>query len=231
VAGSYVDLVHINVIKKDPSLLKKYQILAVPGGFTYGDDIASGKILANELKFNLETSLREFIKEGKLIIGICNGFQVLVKMGILPGIGASGNISPEATLALNDSGKFIDRWVRLRRPHGKDLCVWTRGLPGDVELPIAHAEGKFIPKDSSVAELMAQKGQVVFKYCENPNGSVMDIAGICDTTGRIMGLMPHPERNVSYLQHPRWRRGRTENMGIGIKIFKNGVAYAQDQLL
>ncbi len=252
-AGAEADLVHINEIIKKKTVLDRYHILAIPGGFTYGDDVASGKILANELKFNLESKLSGFVNRGKLIIGICNGFQVLVKMGLLPSIKGKNKYDIEATLSLNDSGKFNARWVHLskrkkekvksgKRETNDDICVWTKGLSEVIYLPIAHAEGKFIPKDSKVLDALRKKGQVVFRYSDqngclkgyphNPNGSVDDIAGICDPTGRILGMMPHPERHISYLQHPNWRRNPEDKkaMGTGLGIFKNGVKFVKDNL-
>lgn len=242
-AGSAVDLVHINALIKNRSLLSEYHILAIPGGFTYGDDVASGKILANEIKFNLKEQLSGFIKKGKLVIGICNGFQVLVKMGILPNIRNGKEYNMEATLSLNDSGKFQDRWVYLSKENQKEeKCVWVRNLPNVIYVPIAHAEGKFIPKDEKVLKHLRENGQIVFRYADesgksggyphNPNGSIDDIAGVCDPTGRILGMMPHPERHTTYLQHPQWRRkGKTDSaMGVGIRIFENGVKFALNNL-
>jgi phosphoribosylformylglycinamidine synthase len=248
VAGSEVDLVHINALSRDKKKLSKYHILAIPGGFTYGDDIASGKVLANELKHAIKEHLSRFVKSGKLIIGICNGFQVLVKMGLLPDLSGKADFKIDATLSLNDSGKFEDRWVylkgsqRTKRKNDKDGCVWTCELPEVIYLPVAHAEGKFIPKDSSILSKLKENDQIVFRYVnkngsapcypENPNGSTDDIAGICDPSGRIFGLMPHPERHITYLQHPNWRRLHTKGkgMGVGRKIFENGVNFARNYL-
>jgi len=245
-AGSEVDSVHINALIKRPASLLKYHIMAIPGGFTYGDDIASGKVLANELKNSLQKEISAFISRGRLLIGICNGFQVLVKMGILPDIGKKRDFSTQATLSLNDSGRFEDRWVYLKRGDrqgaGGERCVWTKGLPEVIYVPVAHAEGKFIPKDNAALKKLQDNGQIVFRYCsrdggdpvypENPNGSADNIAGVCDPTGRIMGMMPHPERHVTYLQHPNWRRegARAEGMGIGLKMFENGVNFARKEL-
>ncbi|MFA6078671.1 MAG: phosphoribosylformylglycinamidine synthase I [Candidatus Omnitrophota bacterium] len=239
-AGATTEFVHINdlTLRKEKKL-QDYQILAVPGGFTYGDDIASGKILANELKFKLEEDLRQFIASGKLIIGICNGFQVLVKAGLLPNL--SGDFQTiDATLTLNDSARFEDRWVFLE---SIDKCVWTKGIDGTIALPIAHGEGKFIPKDKKTLDILKKEGLIVFKYAKgpgkdghhpyNPNGSVEDIAGICDKSGRIFGLMPHPERHLKASQHPSWtRRGQkgSEAPGDGFKIFKNGVDFVKKYL-
>ena len=224
IAGSVSELVHINELARGEKFLKYFQILAIPGGFTYGDDIASGKILANEIKYKLNEDLKNFINSGKLIIGICNGFQVLVKAGILPGIN-KGVI--ESTLSFNDSGSFIDKWVELE-PSGR--CVWTKGLKETIYLPIAHGEGKFIPKNRDILNQLRKNEQIIFKYADNPNGSIDDIAGICDTTGRVLGLMPHPERHILGTQHPRWTREGLKERGDGFAIFKNGVDYVKEKL-
>lgn len=223
--GAKTELVHINQLVRGERELKDYQILAIPGGFTYGDDIASGKILANELKYKLDEEVRRFIENGKLIIGICNGFQVLVKAGLLPNL--AGNFSIETTLTLNNSARFEDRWIYLKKIDSK--CVWTKGLSKErISLPIAHGEGKFVPKDETILRLLDSEGLIVFKYDPvNPNGSVEDIAGICDQTGRIFGLMPHPERYINYTQHPRWTRGEANKEGDGLAVFRSGVEYAK----
>lgn len=239
-AGASTELVHINRLSEGSRTLDDYQILAIPGGFTYGDDIASGKILANELKFAIEESLERFVRSGKLIIGICNGFQVLVKAGLLPNL--TGNFKTiESTLTLNDSNKFEDRWVRLEPVRSK--CIWTKNMNGIITLPVAHGEGKFVPKDNLVLSRLKKDGLIAFKYTgqngkradypHNPNGAVEDIAGICDPTGRILGLMPHPERHLSPYQHPEWTRLehiKNGREGDGFKIFKNGVNFAKIHL-
>lgn len=241
-AGAQVDLVHINEFTKLRRNLADYHILAIPGGFTYGDDIAAGKVLANELKYKLNAELLKFISEGKLIIGICNGFQVLVKSGILPNPGIE---TQAVTLTFNDSGKFIDNWVYLR-PAAYDLrkikCVWTKGIDRIIYLPIAHAEGKFSVADKKVLRELSKNNQIVFQYCDangrldgilaNPNGSQANIAGICDKSGRILGLMPHPERHILTQHHPHWMRLKGENKkeGDGLEILRNGVQYAKKNL-
>jgi phosphoribosylformylglycinamidine synthase len=232
--GSSAELVHVNELIRKEKSLSDYQIMAIPGGFTYGDDIASGKILASELKYKLIDDLKKFITQGKLMIGICNGFQVLVKSGILPGI----KEDKEATLTVNDSAKFEDRWIYLSKR--KTNCVWTRDLDETIYLPVAHAEGKFIPRDKQILKSLYDNGQVVFCYTDekgnsagypcNPNGSVDDIAGICDKTGKIFGLMPHPERHILPLHHPRWTRQKRKKEGDGCAIFRNGVDYAKKNL-
>ncbi len=248
--GCEVERVHINRFINGERSLAEFHILALPGGFTYGDDIAAGKILANELRFKLGGALREFIAAGKLVIGICNGFQILVKSGFLPGA-EHGPLEQDASLIINDSGQFQDRWVYLKAS-GRTQCVWTSELPGVIYLPIAHGEGKFVVRDAAVLERLKKNGQVVFRYCSaegelkgnNPNGSVENIAGICDPTGRVLGLMPHPERHMDRLQHPRWEEARgasaarekkndrqcvrpRDKGGDGMLIFRNGVEYVR----
>src|SRR3989338_4670273 len=251
--GAQARAVHINQLFDGRVCLHDAHILVIPGGVTYGDDIESGRILANELRLRLGEDLCRFIGDGKLMLGICNGFQVMVKAGILPGPldaqpekghdSSSPREEPAgaqtATLNDNDSGKFEDRWCHLKTG-GKS--VWTEGLGDVVYFPVAHAEGKFIPKDQDVLAKLRDNGQVAFRYCnpnggkpaypENPNGSVDDIAGITDKTGRILGLMPHPERPFLFSQHPCWTRLSPDSKyGHGAKIFANGVQYVKKHLL
>jgi len=233
--GSEVDLVHINQIVAQKVTLDDYQIMAIPGGFTYGDDISAGKVLANEMKYKLKEPLTQFIKKGKLIIGICNGFQVLVKAGLLPEVQLEDD-KQKVTLTNNDSGKFEDRWVYLKPVSQK--CVFTKGIEHIVYYPVAHAEGKFIPGNNEVLENLKKNDQIVFRYVNpngskpeypwNPNGSVEDIAGICDPTGRVFGLMPHPERHFHPIQHPRWTRDGLKTEADGRKIFQNAVEYIKN---
>lgn len=240
--GARVSLVHINQLLAGEHALKDYHILAIPGGFTYGDDIESGRILANELRVKLGEDLRRFVSDGKLAIGICNGFQVMVKAGLLPGPVNGGNqeaFAQKATLINNDSGKFEDRWIHLKV---EKKSVWTEGLADLIYLPIAHGEGKFVPCDESLLRELQQNNQIAFRYAacggqrpqypENPNGSVDDIAGITDLTGRILGLMPHPERHFLFIQHPQWTRfPKQGKLGDGAKIFENGVKYVKKNLI
>ena len=230
-AGANPERVHINRLIEKEKNLRDYDILVIPGGFTYGDDISAGKILANEIKYKLFEQLQRFA-EKRLILGICNGFQVLVKSGLLPG----NNGQQEVTLTFNDSGKFEDRWVYLKNT--SENCLFTKGLKKLIYLPIAHGEGKFIPKGKKVLKELERNDQVVFKYADcsgkegdypiNPNGSVKSIAAICNKEGNILGMMPHPERYLCRLHHPAWRR---ENLlpeeGDGLLIFKNIVEYAR----
>ncbi|OQX87234.1 phosphoribosylformylglycinamidine synthase I [candidate division KSB1 bacterium 4484_87] len=233
--GAEVDLVHINQIVNNKISLSNYHILAIPGGFTYGDDIAAGKILANEFKFKIRDQVEQFVADGKLILGICNGFQVLVKAGLLPEIQLDSDVQ-EVTLTHNDSGKFEDRWIYLKPTSKK--CVFTKGMTEPVYFPIAHGEGKFIPRDDATLSRLKQNDQIVFRYIApdgsqpdypwNPNGSVDDIAGICDPSGRIFGLMPHPERHFHPTQHPHWTREGLKPEADGKKIFLNAVEYIKE---
>ena len=235
-ARAKVRAVHINRVLSEPKLLVDFQILALPGGFSYGDDIAAGKILANQLLHHLADQLREFVEAGKLIIGICNGFQVLVKTGLLPGdlgknVAASGN-AQTVTLTNNDSDKFEDRWVHLAARSKK--CVFLQS-PARIYLPVAHGEGKFVAKDPAVLEALKETDQIAFQYTnaeggepsypDNPNGSEDHIAGITDPTGRILGLMPHPERHIHRTHHPQWTRLPADRELDGLAIFANAVGY------
>jgi phosphoribosylformylglycinamidine synthase len=231
--GAEPEFVHINRLIAKENNLKDYQILAIPGGFTYGDDIAAGKILANEIRYKLAGEIKNFINEGKLIIGVCNGFQILTKAGLLPG---NRDFKQETSLIINDSGRFEDRWVYLKI----QKCIWTKDLPEIIYLPVAHGEGKFVTRDNTVLERLRKNGQVVLQYCDekgrlldypyNPSGSVDNIAGISDETGRILGLMPHPERHIEFMQHPRWMGLKNRKQGDGLQIFRNGVEYAKKNL-
>ena len=241
-AGAETALIHIQNLISGKVNLTDYQILALPGGFSYGDDIAAGILLAVEMKHKLTDALNRFVADGKLVIGICNGFQVLVRTGLLPGTSTSNSGTPEltqrATLAMNTSARFECRWVDMETQESP--CVFTKGIKPRVYLPVAHAEGRFTAPADVLTELEANN-QVVFRYAEskypsNPNGSDADIAGICDTTGRIFGLMPHPERFLTKWNHPRWTRlAETQDTaseeGDGLAIFKNPVNYAKANLL
>jgi phosphoribosylformylglycinamidine synthase len=228
-AGAAAERVHINRLREQPGLLHRYQILAVPGGFTYGDDVAAGKILANQLAHFLGDVLRRFRDADKLILGICNGFQALLKAGLLLPPDEDG---PVATLAANSSGRFEDRWVTLEATPGR--CPFLTGLTR-LHLPVAHGEGRFVCREDWMLQGLQQAGQVVLRYVDeagqrggypvNPNGSQGDVAGVCDATGRVLGLMPHPERHVLPTQHPRWTRLGLAEQGDGLQLFRNGVQF------
>lgn len=247
-AGAATEMVHVNRLLREPELLERFQILAIPGGFSYGDDIAAGRILANQIVHHLAEPLRAFVDSGRPVIGVCNGFQVLVKTDLLPG-STSASAGPRtgpggqtATLTNNDCGRFVDRWVRLAAP--KSRCVWTADLePRVIELPVAHGEGKFIPRDASIRRALWDNGQVALVYAredgapargqfpDNPNGSVDDIAGVCDDSGLVFGLMPHPERYVDPIQHPAWTSHRpVPRTGQGLQIFSNAVRHVRESV-
>ncbi|MCL2337392.1 MAG: phosphoribosylformylglycinamidine synthase I [Firmicutes bacterium] len=235
-AGAKCEMVHVNQLRSGAQKLSDYQILAIPGGFSYGDDIHSGKILSVELTSFLKEQLNSFVSAGKPVIGICNGFQVLVRTGLLPR-GELGVIS--ATLMHNDSGHFECRWVDLLVE--KTNCLFTRGLEERVlQYQVAHGEGKFYTSQETLAAI-ENNSQVVFRYADpatvqptmayplNPNGSLQAIAGVCDNTGLVLGLMPHPERFMEPYHHPNWRRtGFTEPHGL--PLFRNAVEYAAKSL-
>ena len=233
-AGASAELLHVNRLLENPRLMDRYQLLALPGGFSYGDDIAAGRIFANQIVHHLKDAFTSFIDAGKPIIGICNGFQILVRTNFLPGE-LAGRSGQNCTLAHNDAGRFIDRWIRVKPVSRK--CIWTAGL-SPMDLPIAHGEGKFMPVDDAVRRALWDNDQVAVTYVRpdgspadgefphNPNGSVDDIAGVCDSTGLVFGLMPHPERFVAGIQHPAWTRaGRGQREGDGLGVFKNAVSY------
>ena len=226
-AGSEVSLVHINELINGKRSLEDFEIVAIPGGFAHGDDVASGKILANMIRYKLSRDFVRFIEEGKLLIGICNGFQAIVKSGLLPAFGGFGR--QEATLASNDSGYFIDRWIRMKHVN-RGKCIFTKGIKNEIFVPINHGEGKFIaPKE--ILRMLEENDQVVFRYIDNPNGSMNDIAGICNTEGNVFGLMPHPEKFVSKYMHPNWTRLKNlSEEGDGLAIFRNAVEYAGKKL-
>lgn len=229
-AGAQVDLVHVDELIHRQRLLSNYQIMVIPGGFTYGDDISAGRILANELKLKIGDEIQKFVEDGRLILGICNGFQVLVKAGMLPQ--SRDENSQSLTLASNDSGRFECRWVYLRANKASP-CIFTRGIDL-MYLPVAHGEGKVVIEPRELEELNVAlqyadvAGDIRAGYPHNPNGSMNNIAGICDATGRIFALMPHPERFIRWTQHPRWTREPWRDYGDGFRIFLNAVEWAKN---
>ena len=227
--GGLAERLHINRLRETPKLLDQFQILVIPGGFSYGDDVAAGKILANQLTVFLGDQLRTFRAKEKLILGICNGFQTLLKAGLIVPPDEEG---PLATLAHNTSGKFEDRWVHLAATPGK--CVFLKGY-GRLHLPVAHGEGNFVVRQDWMLSGLEQAGQVVLRYVTadgqpgdypaNPNGSKGHVAGVCDATGRVLGLMPHPERHTLPTHHPQWTRLGLASEGEGLRLFRNAVEY------
>jgi phosphoribosylformylglycinamidine synthase I len=228
-AGAHVEKLHVNQLREQPKKLRAFQILVLPGGFSYGDDVAAGKILATQLRHFLADAIREFRDAEKLILGICNGFQTLLKAGLLTPADDDG---PLATLAHNANGKFEDRWVDLSITPNR--CPFLKGMT-QMSVPIAHGEGNFVCRKEWILKGLDQAGQVVLRYADpesrtaryphNPNGSQDDIAGICDATGRVLGLMPHPERHVLPTQHPNWTRLGLKAEGDGMPLFRNAVEF------
>jgi phosphoribosylformylglycinamidine synthase subunit PurQ / glutaminase len=229
-AGAVADRVHVNRLREKPGLLRDYQVFVVPGGFTYGDDVAAGKVLALQLSQFLGEALRRFRDAEKLVLGICNGFQAILKAGLLMPPDEDGAL---ATLTDNRSGRFEDRWVHLKAEPGR--CPFLTGYE-TFTLPVAHGEGNFLCRREWILKGLAQAGQVVLRYVDangrpgpgypgNPNGSADDVAGLCDATGRVLGLMPHPERHVLPVQHPRWTRNGLAEEGDGLRLFRNAVEY------
>jgi len=228
-AGAEVALVHVNQLIRREKRLSDYQIMVIPGGFTYGDDISAGKVLANELRLRLGGEMLRFTEEGGLILGICNGFQVLVKIGLLPKL--STDEPPLLTLSTNDSGKFECRWVHLG-VNKESPCMFTKGM-SSLYLPVAHGEGKVVADLDVLPDLNIalyytdEHGNNQAGYPHNPNGSAGNIAGICDASGRIFALMPHPERHILGTQHPQWTRQKIKKYGDGFQIFLNAVKWGQ----
>jgi phosphoribosylformylglycinamidine synthase I len=228
-AGAESEQVHVNRLLEAPALLGGYGALAIPGGFSYGDDVAAGKILATELTTVLGDALRAFVDKGGLVIGICNGFQALVKTGLLPG--KVGGRAIPATLSWNDSHRYEDRWVRVKA--NATRCVFIEKDGALLELPAAHGEGRFLTRTEDDIREIERAGQVALRYVdahgaearypENPSGSPHGVAGVCDETGRIFGLMPHPERFLTPQQHPRWTREKPRPEGDGLSIFRAAV--------
>lgn len=227
-AGAVAHTVHLNRLIERPQMIDDAQLIGLPGGFSYGDDIAAGRIFANRLRHRLLEPLQAAVRRGVPMIGPCNGFQVLVKLGLLPDPACA---TQTVTLADNVGGRFIDNWVQLQVP-SDTKCIWTKGL-GQIDLPIAHGEGRFVPEDQSVLDRLKANGQIALTYAQgsNLNGSVADIAGICDPSGLVLGLMPHPERYTHHTNHPTWTRKPlaqpNDDAPAGLRFFQNAVAHVQ----
>lgn len=242
--GGLAERVHLFRLVERPEILDEFQMLCVPGGFSYGDDIGSGVVFASQLRGHLGDALRRFLNADKLALGICNGFQVLLKAGVLPD-GAEGwngqQGGADSTLTWNHNGKYTARWVHCKV--GQTNNVFLRGID-ELDLPIAHAEGRVVARDPSVVERWRERGQIALEYAPwvgneavgeahpandrytaNPNGSTDGIAGLSDPTGRVFGLMPHPERFLFGTQHPHWTRLGLTGDGHGRRIFQNAVDY------
>jgi phosphoribosylformylglycinamidine synthase len=226
-----VKRVHLNELIAKKDTLENYQILMFPGGFSFGDDLGSGRVLANKFRYNLRDDLTKFIKADKLVFGVCNGFQILVKMGVLPAFDGK-YYEQTVTLVGNKSGQFESRWVKLKPL--KSRCIWTQGYEQPLDVPVRHGEGQFVVKDPAILKRIWDEQLVSFvydpdKYPYNPNGATDAIAGICDESGHIYGMMPHPECHLNKYQHPHWTRGHEPPIN-GLKIFQNAVNFARQKL-
>jgi len=221
-AGAAAELVHINELLSGKKKVLDYGIMAFPGGFSYGDDISAGKIFAVKMA-RLARDFGKFIKSGRPVIGICNGFQILVKTGFLPENRADAQVS---TLYTNDCGHFLAKWIKLK-VNRNSPCIFTRGLPDEIELPIAHGEGKFIMEDKNALGKLLGADLHALTYSDNPNGSMHDIAGVTNMSGTCLGLMPHPERNMFAWQHPDRPAAAREAVAVGYEFFRNAVEYAK----
>jgi phosphoribosylformylglycinamidine synthase len=241
-AGALPEILHLNQLRRENLRWDTYQILCIPGGFSYADALGGGKLMALELNEYFAGEVGDFVNSGKPVIGICNGFQALVKAGILPGgptprgKKAAAEKSVSATLTFNEEGRFECRWVYLQPSSEK--CVWTRGLKEMIYCPVAHGEGRFLLGDPKALRTLEREDRVALRYSfedgspaggthpENPNGSLGDAAGVCNPSGNVLGLMPHPEDHIHDWQHPR--RSRGESGRLGLRLFENGVRYAAE---
>ncbi|MFN0010783.1 MAG: phosphoribosylformylglycinamidine synthase subunit PurQ [Phycisphaerales bacterium] len=241
-AGATPELVPLDRLLNTPALVERHDLIGFPGGFSYGDDVASGRIFALRLREHLYPALRAAAQRGVPMIGACNGFQVMVQAGLLPGP-ADGHWqetppAQETSLTFNAGGRFIDRWVRVA-PVPETVCIWTRrlsetfaGFPDSMMLPIGHGEGRFVADSPATLARLKAHGQIALRYApdDNPNGSTDDIAGICDPSGRIFALMPHPERYLEWTRHPFWTRFEPHTLRgptPGLTMFTNAVASVQ----
>jgi phosphoribosylformylglycinamidine synthase subunit PurQ / glutaminase len=230
-AGANAELIHLDRLIAKPSKIAEFDLIGFPGGFSYGDDIASGRIKAMHTREKLMPELLKSADRGVPMIGVCNGFQVLVQIGLLPGF---GNHDQCVALTDNQDGRFVDRWVEME-PNSDSCCIWTRGLENKtksdstvepLQFPIANGEGRFVTKDQATLDQLKANKQIALRYRSDINGSADRIAGICDPTGRIFGLMPHPERAIDWNRHPYWTRLHEQTKQShtpGLSIFQNAI--------
>lgn len=229
-AGAQSCILHLEDLIENKKILNNYQILAFPGGFSFGDHIASGKVFANIVRHNLIDEIKNFILNKKLVIGICNGFQIITKLGLVPDFDFTQK--QVVSLVENESGHFENRWVYVKTE--KNNSPWLKDVD-TLYLPVRHGEGKFIVKNEDVLKTLIQNNQIAFRYFNptsettkypfNPNGSVYDIAGILNPEGNVLGLMPHPEAYIFPEHHPRWTENLDECKNTGVKLFQNAVNY------
>ncbi|MGD2169843.1 MAG: phosphoribosylformylglycinamidine synthase subunit PurQ [Chlamydiota bacterium] len=232
-AGGVAHLVHVNELLKNDFSLEKYHLIAFPGGFSFGDELGAGKVFANRLLYtsHLSFKLKEFVNDKKCILGICNGFQVLLKLGLF----FQEKEPSEFSLTYNEKKIFINRWVTHRVISKK--CIFLKGI-SSIELPIRHGEGKFVASTLQALQKLKKKDQVALQYDPiNPNGSVDNIAGICDETGRVFAMMAHPEAALFFTNHPHWTKRKEQYLrankklpqyGEGLKIFQNAISYLKE---
>jgi phosphoribosylformylglycinamidine synthase len=244
--GFDADIVHINELMEGTRNIHDYTFLNLPGGFLDGDDLGAGKAQAVRWKYQkmkgtqkrFLDELVRFVADGKIVLGICNGFQLLTKTGVLPALGKDYE-TQTVTLTFNDSGRFEDRWVYLKINPGSP-CIFTKGIE-KMYLPVRHGEGKLVAGEKETIDRIRRDGHIVLQYADeegnvadrfpdNPNGSEEAIAGLCDPSGRILGIMPHPEAFVHYTQHPRWTREALPPEGAGLAIFRNAFQYVYENL-
>ncbi|MDP9311912.1 MAG: phosphoribosylformylglycinamidine synthase I [Chloroflexota bacterium] len=234
-AGGKAERVHINRLASGAARLDDYAALVIPGGFSYGDHLGAGKLLAVDLLYRLRESLAAFVADGRPVLGICNGFQVLVKAGLLPGTATGETVQQSATLAGNANRHYECRWTQLMADP-RSPCLFTSGMEGPFALPVGHGEGRFVADEATITRLTAERqvalryvdaaGQPATTYPHNPNGSVAAIAGICNAQGNVFGLMPHPDRAYLPQLHPDWLQNRQQRQaGDGMSIFRNMLAY------
>jgi phosphoribosylformylglycinamidine synthase len=239
-AGARVESIHLNDLLRDPETVERFDLIGLPGGFSFGDAVSAGRIAAVMLRQGLWGTLTGAVRRGVAMIAACNGFQVAVQMGLLPGprVGEDWPAQPPrpiVALASNASARFVDRWCGIEIP-AHTRCIWTRDLrlsADEAVLPIAHGEGRFIAGDTAILDALDHAGQIALRYRadDNPNGSMDDIAGICDASGLLLGLMPHPERFTNWQRHPWWTRLDRGLMSsqepLGLRMFRNAVAHVR----
>ena len=243
-AGATPELVHLNDLLAEPARLAEFHVLAFIGGFAFGDHLGAATVFANRLKYRLRAPLERFVTSGRLVIGICNGFQTIARLGLVPAAGGA-YFEQQAALAQNSQGVFRDAWVILSA-NPNSPCVFTRGIDM-IPLPVRHGEGRFVARDETLLNALESENLVAVRYVDpedclpteefphNPNGSARGIAGVCDPTGRVFGLMPHPEAYLSPYNHPHWTRQKLNGVlpekGLGLRVFENAVAFAASELV
>ncbi|MHC4948499.1 MAG: phosphoribosylformylglycinamidine synthase subunit PurQ [Planctomycetota bacterium] len=237
IVGATAERVHLNALLAEPERIDAYDLVGLPGGFSYGDAVAAGRITAQLMRRRLYPAFVRAVERGVPMIAPCNGFQVAVQMGLLPGPAPGAPWpaeapAPTAALARNDGGRFVDHWCRVEIP-AETRCIWTAGLetpPPAAVLPVAHGEGRFTVADPALLDRLDRDGQVAVRYApgDNPNGSAGHVAGICDASGLVLGLMPHPERWTRWTQHPWWTRldeSVTGGEPLGLRMFRAALSH------